>query len=76
MLIPQVEYNTIRWTRSRIWVRIEQLYPCPLAAVRKALVGWPRAAEVVWVQEEPRPAVDWALASPGNLRAPHRRMTG
>jgi hypothetical protein len=66
MLIPQVEYNTIRWSRSRIWVRIERLYPFPPAAVRDVPMGWSRAAEVV----------DAALASPGKLRVPHRRKTG
>src|SRR5262249_3641852 len=35
-------------------VRIEQLYPFPRTAIDAILSGLPAAAEIVWVQEEPR----------------------
>ena len=34
-------------------VRIEQLYPTPVEGLGKALDAYPKAASVVWVQEEP-----------------------
>jgi 2-oxoglutarate dehydrogenase E1 component len=34
-------------------VRVEQLYPTPVDALGKALDAYPKAASVVWVQEEP-----------------------
>jgi len=34
-------------------VRLEQLYPLPVEPLRAALAGYPRGAEVLWVQEEP-----------------------
>ncbi|MBP1689857.1 MAG: 2-oxoglutarate dehydrogenase component [Deltaproteobacteria bacterium] len=40
-------------------VRIEQLYPFPLAEVREVLSGYPADAEVDWVQEEPKNMGGW-----------------
>jgi len=40
-------------------VRIEQLYPFPLAEVREVLSHYPADAEVDWVQEEPRNMGAW-----------------
>jgi 2-oxoglutarate dehydrogenase E1 component len=34
--------------------RLEQLYPFPVAAVAELVRAYPRLAEVVWVQEEPK----------------------
>ena len=34
-------------------VRLEQLYPFPDVALRDELARWPKAKEIVWVQEEP-----------------------
>jgi 2-oxoglutarate dehydrogenase E1 component len=34
-------------------VRIEELYPLPAAQIEAELARYPRAAEVVWAQEEP-----------------------
>ncbi len=34
-------------------VRVEQLYPTPLAEVKAVLAGYPNATDIVWVQEEP-----------------------
>ena len=34
--------------------RVEDLYPFPVGAVEALLTGYPKLAEVVWVQEEPR----------------------
>ena len=36
------------------FVRVEQLYPFPAAAVRDALARYGNADELVWCQEEPR----------------------
>lgn len=40
-------------------VRLEQLYPFPDAALQAELERWPKAKEVVWVQEEPRNQGCW-----------------
>jgi 2-oxoglutarate dehydrogenase E1 component len=40
-------------------VRLEQLYPFPVEAVREAMAAYPNAAEVVWVQEEPQNMGAW-----------------
>jgi 2-oxoglutarate dehydrogenase complex dehydrogenase (E1) component-like enzyme len=40
-------------------VRIEQLYPLPLAEVREALAAFPADVEVVWTQEEPANQGAW-----------------
>jgi 2-oxoglutarate dehydrogenase E1 component len=40
-------------------VRCEQLYPLQARDVEAALEPYPRAAEVVWVQEEPENAGAW-----------------
>jgi 2-oxoglutarate dehydrogenase E1 component len=34
-------------------IRIEQLYPFPIDAVRQILASYPNAKQVVWLQEEP-----------------------
>jgi 2-oxoglutarate dehydrogenase E1 component len=57
--------------------RIEQLYPFPAAEVEAVLAGYPKAEEVVWLQEEPlnmgawdffRPAFDEVLGGRLPLR--------
>jgi len=40
-------------------MRIEQLYPFPEEALRTELEKYPKASEVVWVQEEPRNQGVW-----------------
>src|SRR5262249_25497411 len=40
-------------------VRIEMLYPFPAEALKKALANYPRAEEVLWVQEEPQNMGAW-----------------
>ena len=40
-------------------VRMEQLYPFPEEALHAELSKWPKAKEVVWVQEEPRNQGAW-----------------
>jgi 2-oxoglutarate dehydrogenase E1 component len=40
-------------------VRLEQLYPLPEGELREALARYPKAAEVWWVQEEPKNAGAW-----------------
>ncbi|MFN2426671.1 MAG: 2-oxoglutarate dehydrogenase E1 component, partial [Candidatus Binatia bacterium] len=40
-------------------VRVEQLYPFPLAEVRQVLAGYPSDADVDWVQEEPKNMGAW-----------------
>jgi multifunctional 2-oxoglutarate metabolism enzyme len=43
-------------------VRVEQLYPWPEEALGETLAHYPRAAEVVWVQEEPENMGAWSFA--------------
>lgn len=40
-------------------LRVERLYPLPVAELRDALAGFPNAGEVVWVQEEPANMGAW-----------------
>src|SRR5262249_26174014 len=42
-------------------VRLEQIYPFPEAEVREVLKGYPSAAHVIWVQEEPRNMGAWSF---------------
>jgi multifunctional 2-oxoglutarate metabolism enzyme len=43
-------------------VRVDQLYPFPLTQVRDVLLAYPRTADLVWVQEEPRNMGAWQFA--------------
>jgi 2-oxoglutarate dehydrogenase E1 component len=45
-------------------VRIELLYPFPAEALKNALANYPRAEEVLWVQEEPQNMGAWNYMSP------------
>jgi 2-oxoglutarate dehydrogenase E1 component len=42
-------------------VRVEQLYPWPEANLRAALARYPKAREIVWVQEEPANMGAWGF---------------
>jgi 2-oxoglutarate dehydrogenase E1 component len=53
------EARARRGTTDVAIVRIEQLYPYPLAEVRDILAGYPNLREVVWTQEEPRNMGAW-----------------
>lgn len=45
-------------------VRVEMLYPFPSDEVKQIIAGYPRAREVVWVQEEPQNMGAWSYLSP------------
>ena len=45
-------------------VRVEMLYPFPGEELKKALANYPRAHEVIWVQEEPRNMGAWNYMFP------------
>ena len=45
-------------------VRVEMLYPFPGEAIKSVLANYPRAREVVWVQEEPRNMGAWSYMFP------------
>ncbi len=45
-------------------VRVEMLYPFPAEALKSVLANYPRAREVVWVQEEPRNMGAWSYMFP------------
>ena len=45
-------------------VRVEMLYPFPDETLKGILANYPRAREVVWVQEEPRNMGAWSYMSP------------
>jgi 2-oxoglutarate dehydrogenase E1 component len=51
--------------------RVEQVYPVPEQAIRKALARYTKAAEVVWVQEEPENMGAWEF-----LRSPLQNLVG
>jgi len=40
-------------------VRIEQLYPFPVAEYEAAVTAWPNATDIVWCQEEPKNQGAW-----------------
>ena len=44
--------------------RVEQLYPFPEDAIRKAVDGYPKLREVCWVQEEPENMGAWEFVRP------------
>ncbi len=45
-------------------VRVEMLYPFPADELKQILAGYPRAREVVWVQEEPQNMGAWSYMFP------------
>jgi 2-oxoglutarate dehydrogenase E1 component len=45
-------------------VRVELLYPFPRAELARVLASYPRASEVIWLQEEPRNMGAWAYMQP------------
>jgi len=45
-------------------VRVEMLYPFPGEELKKILANYPRAREIVWVQEEPRNMGAWSYMFP------------
>ncbi|MEO7021343.1 MAG: 2-oxoglutarate dehydrogenase E1 component [Ktedonobacteraceae bacterium] len=45
-------------------VRIEELYPFPQEELKRVLAHYPRAKEVIWVQEEPQNMGAWKYLSP------------
>ena len=40
-------------------IRLEQLFPFPMARMKEVLEGYPNASEVIWVQEEPKNQGSW-----------------
>lgn len=45
-------------------IRVEQLYPFPSEKIKDILERFPKAKELVWVQEEPKNMGTWSFASP------------
>jgi len=45
-------------------VRVEMLYPFPSEELKKILANYPRAREIIWVQEEPRNMGAWNYMFP------------
>ncbi len=43
-------------------LRVEQLYPWPASALAEALAHYPKAAKIVWLQEEPQNMGPWNYA--------------
>jgi 2-oxoglutarate dehydrogenase E1 component len=44
--------------------RLEQLYPVPMRDLRAMLDAYPKADEIVWVQEEPENMGAWEFIRP------------
>jgi len=40
-------------------IRVEQLYPFPMAQIKEIIARYPNAKEIVWVQEEPKNQGPW-----------------
>ncbi|CAN5534030.1 2-oxoglutarate dehydrogenase E1 component [soil metagenome] len=54
-----------RKTRADVAIcRLEQLYPVPMRELRAMLDGYPKANEIVWVQEEPENMGAWDFIRP------------
>jgi len=51
-------------------IRIEQLYPIPLAQVRQAIARYPHATHIEWVQEEPVNMGAWKFIAQNLLPDP------
>ncbi|AXH99198.1 2-oxoglutarate dehydrogenase E1 component [Sporosarcina sp. PTS2304] len=45
-------------------VRVEQLYPFPTDKIKEILARFPKAKDLVWVQEEPKNMGTWSFAYP------------
>jgi 2-oxoglutarate dehydrogenase E1 component len=45
-------------------IRVEMLYPFPGEELKKVLANYPRAREIIWVQEEPRNMGAWSYMFP------------
>jgi len=62
-------------------VRLEQLFPLPVVALRELLKDYAQVDEVVWAQEEPRNMGAWMhlllhLPEAQNMRPATRRFYG
>jgi len=51
-------------TKNMALLRVEQLYPFPEAQIRGLLQKYPKAHEILWVQEEPQNMGAWGFISP------------
>ena len=59
-------------------VRVEQLFPLPIAAIQEQLAAYKNTEDVVWAQEEPRNMGTWShllLHMPGIDRFPSSEST-
>jgi 2-oxoglutarate dehydrogenase E1 component len=56
-------------------VRVEMLYPFPGKELKKILANYPRAHEVIWVQEEPRNMGAWSYMFPRLTEIVHPAAT-
>jgi 2-oxoglutarate dehydrogenase E1 component len=56
-------------------VRIEMLYPFPDERIKQILARYPRASEVIWVQEEPCNMGAWNYLSPQLAKIVDRGVT-
>ncbi len=56
-------------------IRVEMLYPFPSEELKKILANYPRAREVVWVQEEPRNMGAWSYMFPRLTAIVNRDVT-
>ena len=73
--------RTDRQDNTTALVRLEQLFPLPVAALRELLKDYAQVDEVVWAQEEPRNMGAWMhlllhLPEAQNMRPATRRFYG
>jgi 2-oxoglutarate dehydrogenase E1 component len=62
--IDLLAHNNHDQNEGIAFVRVEMLYPFPGEEIKKVLSQYPRAHEVVWVQEEPKNMGAWSYIYP------------
>jgi 2-oxoglutarate dehydrogenase E1 component len=51
-------------SKNNAIVRVEQFYPFPTSALKKVILSYPKAREIVWCQEEPQNMGGWSFMRP------------
>jgi 2-oxoglutarate dehydrogenase E1 component len=70
-----VEQRNVQQRNDVAIVRIERLYPLPAAEIAAQLAGYPNAAELIWVQEEPVNMGAWPYLATHIVQLLDRRIS-
>lgn len=60
-IAEQIDPDSHKWLHV---LRIEEIYPFPLEALKEILGRYPNLSEIVWVQEEPKNMGAWTFVEP------------